>query len=58
LGASTYIFSPDFLLGTVIVIIIWLFCSFFYVVVLPVVEARNSIWHILKMLVGRRDIVE
>lgn len=58
LGASTYIFSPDFLLGTVIVIIIWLFCSFFYVVVLPVVEARNSIWHILKMLVGRGDIVE
>ncbi|KAG5416961.1 DUR4 [Candida metapsilosis] len=54
LGASPYIFSPNFLLGVVIVIIIWLFCSFFYVVVLPVVEARHSIWQILKALVKRR----
>lgn len=54
LGASPYIFSPNFLLGVVIIIIIWLFCSFFYVVVLPVVEARNSIWQILKVLIVRR----
>lgn len=58
LGASPYIFSPNFLLGVVIIIIIWLFCSFFYVVVLPVVEARNSIWRILKALIMRRKVRE
>ncbi|KAI5957455.1 DUR4 [Candida theae] len=55
LGASPYIFSPNFLLGTVVVIIIWLFCSFFYVVVLPVVEARHSIWQIVKLMVGKSE---
>ncbi|KAI5953841.1 DUR4 [Candida margitis] len=58
LSASAYILSPNFLLGTVIIIIIWLFCSFFYVVVLPLVEARHSIWNILKLLVSRGKALE
>ncbi|RCK59165.1 Urea active transporter [Candida viswanathii] len=48
LGASPYVFSPGFLLGYVIIIIIWLFFSMFYVVVWPLVESRDSIWRITK----------
>ncbi|WLF77422.1 urea permease [Lodderomyces elongisporus] len=54
LGASPYIFSPHFLEGVVIIIIIWLFCSLFYVVILPIVEARKSIWRIFKASVSFR----
>ncbi|EER35356.1 hypothetical protein CTRG_00095 [Candida tropicalis MYA-3404] len=53
LGASPYVFSPGFLLGVVIITIIWLFCSIFYVVVWPIIEARESIWRITKQILSR-----
>ncbi|EMG50042.1 DUR3 Urea active transporter [Candida maltosa Xu316] len=53
LGAAPYVFSPKFLYGIVVVIIIWLFFSLFYVVIWPVIEARGSIWKILKAIFGK-----
>lgn len=53
LGAAPYVFSPGFLLGVVIIIIIWLFCSIFYVVVWPIIEARETIWRITKQIFNR-----
>ncbi|CAK9440395.1 uncharacterized protein LODBEIA_P44950 [Lodderomyces beijingensis] len=53
LGASPYVFSPKFLYGVVIIIVLWLFFSLFYVVILPIIEARHSIWRIIKKSVNR-----
>ena len=50
LGGSPYVFSPNFLLGCVIIIIIWLFFSLFYVVILPLFEARKTLWQITKQI--------
>ncbi|KAI5960628.1 DUR4 [Candida pseudojiufengensis] len=51
LCSSPYVFSPKFLLGFMIIILLWLFFSFSFVIVLPVIEARRGIWRIFKKLV-------
>ncbi|KAI5951989.1 DUR4 [Candida jiufengensis] len=54
LCSSPYVFSPKFLLGFMIVILLWLFFSFFFVVILPVIESRKSIWRIIKTLIIKK----
>lgn len=56
LGASPYVFSPGFLKGFVIIILIWLFYSFTFVVLIPVFEARKGIWNIIKQIFGKTEI--
>ncbi|CAI5756355.1 unnamed protein product [Candida verbasci] len=50
LSASPYIFSPGFLLGVVIIAIIWLFCTFFYVVLLPILDSRRYLFGLAKQV--------
>ncbi|KAK6454655.1 urea permease [Scheffersomyces xylosifermentans] len=50
LGASPYVFSPGFLKGFIVVLIIWLFFSFTYVVLVPIFEARKTVWRIIKQV--------
>ncbi|KAK6465166.1 urea permease [Scheffersomyces coipomensis] len=53
LGNVNYVFSKGFLKAWVVIDIIWLFFSFGYVVLLPIFEARHTIWDIGKKVVGR-----
>ncbi|KAK6204468.1 urea permease [Scheffersomyces amazonensis] len=53
LGNVNYIFSKGFLTAWVVIDIIWLFFSFTFVVLLPVFEARKTLWDIAKKLVRR-----
>ena len=60
--ASSYVFSKPFFTGWVVVGIIWLFVTTFGVVVFPLVEGRQSIIRVVRMmstdlmgLAGRRS---
>ena len=60
--ASSYVFSKPFFTGWVVVGIIWLFATTFGVVVFPLVEGRQSIIRVVRMmstdlmgLAGRRS---
>lgn len=51
LSAAPYIFSTGFLTFVVVIMFIWLFASFAFVIVYPLVESRKSLWLLLKKLV-------
>lgn len=53
LGASPYIFSPKFFTGLIVVMIIWLFVSFFFVIVLPTLQGGRAIAKIFKQIIGK-----
>lgn len=48
--ASSYVFSKPFFTGWVVVGIIWLFFTTFGVVVFPLVEGRQSIFRVVRMM--------
>lgn len=52
IGAPPYIFSTWFLTVWVIIMYIWLFGSFSFVIIYPLVEARTALWRIAKLIVA------
>ncbi|KAJ5893374.1 urea active transporter 1 [Penicillium taxi] len=52
---SSYVFSKKFFTGWVVVGLIWLFCTFFGVVIFPLWEGRKSIVRVVRMMA--RDAV-
>ncbi|CDR39942.1 CYFA0S04e00760g1_1 [Cyberlindnera fabianii] len=52
IGSPPYIFSTGFLTLWVVIMYIWLFGSFSFVIIYPLVEARTALWRIAKLLVG------
>ncbi len=51
-AAAPYIYSKGFFTFAVAAMIIWLFCTFFVCIVLPLWEARKLIWSIVLDLFG------
>jgi SSS family transporter len=53
LSAAPYIFSTGFLTLVCVIMYIWLFGSFAFVIVYPLVESRRAIWDISKRVFRR-----
>lgn len=47
---TSYVFSKKFFTGWVVVGILWLFCTFFGVVIFPLYEGRDSISRVVRMM--------
>lgn len=47
---TSYVFSKKFFTGWVVVGILWLFCTFFGVVIFPLYEGRQSISRVVRMM--------
>ena len=58
LSCTNYIFSVGFLTFVCVVMYIWLFASFGFVIVYPLVEARRELWHIAKLIFGKSETKE